>query len=135
MAHMNAKYLGSLRCEAHHPDSGSVLLTDAPKDNQGNGEKFSPTDLLCTSLATCKLTIMGIKARALEIDLTGVSIKITKIMSPTPPRRVAEIVLDFDWNGIERKITPEQMESLKRSALACPVALSLHPEIKKTLNW
>lgn len=112
-----------------------MLLTDAPKDNQGNGEKFSPTDLLCTSLATCKLTIMGIKARALEIDLTGVAIKITKIMSPTPPRRVAEIVLDFDWNGIERKITPEQMESLKRSALACPVALSLHPEIKKTLNW
>jgi uncharacterized OsmC-like protein len=135
MAQMNSKYLGSLRCEAHHLDSGTIIHTDAPKDNQGNGEKFSPTDLLCTSLATCKLTIMGIKARALEVDMTGVGIKITKIMSPAPPRRVAEIILDFDWNGLDQRITPEQMESLKRSALSCPVALSLHPEIKKTLNW
>ncbi len=135
MTRMNSRYLGSLRCEAHHPDSGSVILTDAPKDNQGNGEKFSPTDLLCTSLATCKLTIMGIKARALQVDLTGLSIGVTKIMSSAPPRRVAEIILDFDWNGIDQNITPEQMDSLKRSALQCPVALSLHPEIKKTVNW
>ncbi len=135
MAQMNAKYLGSLRCEAHHLDSGSVILTDAPKDNQGNGEKFSPTDLLCTSLATCKLTIMGIKARALEIDMSGVSIQITKIMTSAPPRRVAEVILDFNWNGLLEKITPEQLESLKRSAMSCPVALSLHPEIKKTIHW
>jgi hypothetical protein len=135
MAQMNAKYLGSLRCEAHHLDSGSVILTDAPKDNQGKGEKFSPTDLLCTSLATCKLTIMGIKARALEIDMSGVSIQITKIMTSAPPRRVAEVILDFNWNGLLEKITPEQLESLKRSAMSCPVALSLHPEIKKTIHW
>ena len=135
MAQMNAKYLGSLRCEAHHLDSGSVILTDAPKDNQGNGGKFSPTDLLCTSLATCKLTIMGIKARALEIDMSGVSVKITKIMTSAPPRRVAEVILEFNWNGLLEKITPEQLESLKRSAMSCPVALSLHPEIKKTIHW
>jgi uncharacterized OsmC-like protein len=135
MSKMNARYLGTLRCETDHADSGTRILTDAPKDNQGQGSQFSPTDLLCTSLATCKLTIMGIKAKALGIDLSGVGVGITKIMSSVPPRRVAEIVLEFDWNGLESRITPEQMESLKRSALACPVALSLHPEVKKTLCW
>jgi putative redox protein len=135
MSKMNARYLGTLRCETDHLDSGTRILTDAPKDNQGQGSQFSPTDLLCTSLATCKLTIMGIKAKALGITLDGVSVGITKIMSPMPPRRVAEIILDFEWNGLETRITPEQMESLKRSAQACPVALSLHPEVKKTLNW
>ncbi|NDF15403.1 OsmC family peroxiredoxin, partial [bacterium] len=104
-------------------------------DNQGNGERFSPTDLLCTSLATCTLTIMGIKARSLGVDMKGVKIGIQKIMSKEPPRRVSEIVLNFDWNGLLLKITPEQLESLKRSALSCPVALSLHPEVKKTLHW
>ena len=132
---MNARYLGTLRCEADHSESGTRILTDAPKDNQGQGSQFSPTDLLCTSLATCKLTIMGIKAKALGIDLNGVGVRITKIMSAAPPRRVAEIILDFDWNGLTSRISAEQLESLKRSALACPVALSLHPEVKKTLNW
>jgi putative redox protein len=135
MSKMKARYLGTLRCEADHADSGTRILTDAPKDNQGQGSQFSPTDLLCTSLATCKLTIMGIKAKALGIDLNGVGVGITKIMSAAPPRRVAEIILEFDWNGLDTRITPEQMESLKRSAQACPVALSLHPEVKKTLIW
>jgi uncharacterized OsmC-like protein len=135
MSKMNTRYLGSLRCEAQHLDSGMRILTDAPKDNQGNGEQFSPTDLLCTSLATCKLTIMGIKARALGVELQGLRVGITKIMSTTPPRRVAEIVLEFDWTGLEATLSEEQKESLKRSALSCPVALSLHPEIKKTLVW
>lgn len=135
MSKMKARYLGTLRCETDHVDSGTRVLTDAPKDNQGQGSQFSPTDLLCTSLATCKLTIMGIKAKALGVDLNGVGVGITKIMTAAPPRRVAEIILEFDWNGLETRITPEQMESLKRSALACPVALSLHPEVKKTLHW
>ena len=132
---MKVVYSGGLRCEAVHLDSGTRIETDAPKDNQGNGERFSPTDLLCTSLATCKLTIMGIKAKALGVDLSGVGVGITKIMISAPPRRVAEIILEFDWNGLDTRITPEQMESLKRSAQACPVALSLHPEVKKTLIW
>jgi putative redox protein len=135
MSKMQARYLGTLRCEAHHLDSGARLLTDAPKDNQGEGAQFSPTDLLCTSLASCTLTIMGIKARALGVDLSGVEVGITKIMSPAPPRRVAEIILEFHWNGLDHRITGEQMESLKRSGQACPVALSLHPEVKKTLLW
>lgn len=135
MSLMSVVYKGDLRCEALHEDSGTLLESDAPKDNQGNGERFSPTDLLCTSLATCTLTIMGIKARSLGVDLEGVRIGIRKIMSQEPPRRVAEIVLNFDWNGLLEKITPEQLESLKRSALSCPVALSLHPEVKKTIRW
>ena len=135
MAQMKVKYLGSLRTEATHLDSGNQIQTDAPKDNQGKGEKFSPTDLLCTALASCKLTIMGIKAQALNITLDGVTVDVQKIMSATPPRKVAEIILNFNWNGLDQKITPEQMESLKRAALACPVAQSLDPSVKKTLNW
>lgn len=135
MAQMNVTYLGDLRTEATHLDSGSTLLTDAPKDNQGKGEKFSPTDLLCTSLASCKLTIMGIKARALGVNIDGVKVDIQKIMTQSPPRRVAEIVLTFHWNGVDQAITKEQMDSLKRSAEMCPVALSLSPEVKKTVHW
>lgn len=135
MSQMKVQYLGNLRTEATHLESGTVIQTDAPKDNQGNGEKFSPTDLMCTSLASCKLTIMGIKARALGVSIDGVTVDIQKIMTQSPPRRVAEVVLKFNWNGVKEKITPEQMESLKRSAEACPVALSLHPEVKITKQW
>ncbi|NDD92501.1 OsmC family peroxiredoxin [bacterium] len=135
MSLMRVKYEGALRCQALHIDSGTEIQSDAPKDNQGNGERFSPTDLLCTSLATCTLTIMGIKAKALGVNLDGIEIGIEKIMSKEPPRRVAEIVLTFDWKERLQAITPEQLDSLKRSALACPVALSLHPDVKKTIRW
>jgi len=135
MSLMNVTYVGNLRCEATHLDSKSLIQTDAPKDNQGNGEKFSPTDLLCTSLATCVLTTMGIKARALGITLDGVSIGVQKIMSKDPPRRVSEIVLTLNWNGLLEKLTPEELESLKRSGNGCPVAISLHPDVKKTIHW
>jgi putative redox protein len=135
MSLMSVRYDGNLRCTSIHHDSNTEIQTDAPKDNQGNGERFSPTDLLCTSLATCTLTIMGIKAKALGVNLDGVEIRIQKVMSKSPPRRVAEIVLSFDWKGLLEKITAEQLESLKRSALACPVALSLHPDVKKTIHW
>ena len=134
MSKMKSRYLGELRTEAVHLESSSLIKTDAPKDNQGLGEAFSPTDLLCTSLAACKLTIMGIKAKSLNIDLKGIEIDIEKKMSQSP-RKVEEIVMTFHWNGVDSKITPEQMDSLKRSALACPVALSLDPAIKKTIHW
>jgi uncharacterized OsmC-like protein len=135
MSFMSVTYTGGLRCEAEHLDSKTLIQTDAPKDNQGNGEKFSPTDLLCTSLATCVLTTMGIKARSLNINMDGVSIELQKVMSKEPPRKVAEIVLKFNWNGLLEKISPEHLESLKRSGLNCPVAISLHPDVKKTLVW
>ena len=132
---MKIKYLGSLRTEAVHVNSGSTLLTDAPKDNKGKGEKFSPTDLLCTSVATCKLTTMAIKAESMGIDIGEVTMDVKKIMSTTPPRKVAEIEMTFHWNGLDQKITPEQMESLKRSAANCPVTLSLDPNVKETIHW
>jgi len=135
MGKMNVRYLGNLKTEATHLDTGSTLVTSAPKDNQGDGSTFSPTDLLCTSLASCKLTVMGIKARSLGVDIDGVEVEIQKIMTAEAPRKIQEIVLTFRWNGVDRQITPEQMESLKRSALHCPVALSLDPSVKKTLHW
>ncbi len=135
MSLMKIVYSGGLRCEAVHLDSETGIETDAPKDNQGNGERFSPTDLLCTSLATCVLTTMGIKARSLGISIDGVGIQLKKIMSAEPPRRVAEIEMTIEWNGADRLITAEQMESLKRSGTNCPVAISLHPDVRKTFRW
>ena len=135
MSLMNVKYLGNLKTEGTHNDSGAVIQTSAPKDNQGEGDRFSPTDLLCASLASCKLTIMGIKAKSLGVDLNGVEIGIQKIMTSSPPRKIAEIILKFKWNGADQKITTEQMDSLKRSAELCPVALSLDPSVKKTIHW
>jgi putative redox protein len=135
MTQMKVTYTGNLKTEAVHHDSGSKLVTAAPKDNNGDGSTFSPTDLLCTSLASCKLTIMAIKARALEVPFEGVEVAVQKIMTPQPPRKIQEIVLTFNWNGLDQKITPEQMESLKRSAKQCPVALSLDPSVKQTVNW
>ena len=135
MPQMKTKYIGSLRTEATHIDSGTVIHTDAPKDNQGNGEKFSPTDLLCTALASCKLTIMSIKARSMNVELNGLTVHIQKVMTTSPPRKIAEIILSFHWDGLDKKITAEQLESLKRSALQCPVALSLDPALKQTVNW
>ena len=132
---MQVHYLGGLRTEATHFDSGIKIITDAPKDNHGKGEAFSPTDLLSTSLASCKLTIMAIKAKSMGIELDGVKVLVKKVMTTEAPRKVAEVVLTFEWNGVDQKITPEQMESLKRSAAMCPVALSLDPSVKKTVHW
>ena len=134
MSLMHIKYQGNLRTQATHIDSKNQIITDAPKDNQGNGEAFSPTDLLCTSLATCMLTIMAMKALALKIDFGEVEVKLEKKMTPAP-RKVGEIVLDFDWQGLDQRLTSEQMEQLKEAGLNCPVYLSLSPEVKKTLHW
>lgn len=111
--------------------SGKEIITDAPTDNQGKGEAFSPTDLLATSLATCMLTIMGIKAREAKISIEGCSAEVTKIMA-TNPRRVSEIriVMLMD-NG--KTFTSKEKELLKKAAETCPVAFSIHPEIKVDL--
>lgn len=134
MHQMRVIYQGDLRTESEHLDSRSILYTDAPKDNQGKGEAFSPTDLLCSSLASCMLTIAAMKARTMGIDLAGVSIEVQKKMLISP-RKVAEIVLRFDWQGLDQKLPPEDLEALKQAALNCPVALSLDPSVKKTLIW
>ncbi len=131
---MNVEYLGELRTTAEHVQSGNTLITDAPTDNQGKGEAFSPTDLLCTSAASCMLTIMAIKARSMDIEMSGVKVKVEKIMTQSP-RKIGEIIFTFDWNGLDQKISESQMESIKRSGLSCPVHLSLSEEVKKTIHW
>jgi len=127
-------YKGNLRTESTHVLSNSIVLTDAPLDNHGKGEAFSPTDLVANSLATCMLTIMGIKANSLAVDLLGSRAEVTKIMQ-TEPRMIGEIVIAFDMQASE--IDDKTKTILERSALTCPVYLSLHPNIKKTIsfNW
>ena len=134
MHQMTIQYRGGFRTEAVHLDSQNKIITDAPKDNQGQGQAFSPTDLMCTSLASCVLTIMAMKAKALGIDYPEVSAEIEKKMQANP-RKVAEIVLRFDWKGLDQKCSPEQMKELKEAGMNCPVFLSLDSSVKKTLHW
>ncbi len=134
MHQMQVEYLGSLRTTAVHLDSKNEIISDAPKDNQGKGEAFSPTDLMCTSLASCMLTIAAMKGRALGIELQGVKVQVEKKMQAAP-RKVSEIVLRFDWQGLVQRIPAAQLEELKQAALNCPVALSLDPSVKNTMIW
>jgi uncharacterized OsmC-like protein len=134
MATVKTIYLGDLRTENEHLQSGNKILTDAPTDNQGRGEAFSPTDLLATALANCIMTIMGIKARDNGIDIIGTEIEVTKIMA-SDPRRVAEVVVEFtfpqkNYSEVEKKL----VESVAGTS---PVPLSLHPDLKQTIrfNW
>jgi putative redox protein len=128
-------YKGALRTEAKHLQSGTVIETDAPVDNQGKGERFSPTDLLATSLGNCMLTIMGIKARDMNVNLDGTIVDITKIMK-AEPRRVGGIKVAFHFlPGLE--VDDKQKQILENAAHTCPVAKSIHPDIEQevTFNW
>lgn len=131
METIRTKYLGSLRTEATHVKSGNILITDAPIDNQGKGEAFSPTDLLCASLASCALTIMGIAARTHSIDIDGTLVRTTKIMADKP-RRVAEIILEFD---LPKDYSEKERAILEHAAKTCPVMLSLSPDVQKELRF
>ena len=128
-------YKGALRTEAIHLQSGTMIETDAPTDNQGKGERFSPTDLLATSLGNCMMTIMGIKARDMDIDLTGTKIDITKIMK-AEPRRVGGINVAFHFPE-QLSTDDKQKKILENAALTCPVAKSIHPDIELDIqfNW
>jgi putative redox protein len=134
MSFMQVSYQGNLRTGAIHLDSQNQLVTDAPKDNQGQGEAFSPTDLMCTSLASCMLTIMAIKAKSLALEFPQVEVQLEKKMTAAP-RQVGEIVLRFDWKGLDQRASAEQLSQLKQAALNCPVALSLAASVQKTLHW
>ncbi len=128
-------YKGALRTEATHLQSGTIIETDAPTDNQGKGERFSPTDLLATSLGNCMMTIMGIKARDMGVELTGTTIDITKIMK-AEPRRVGGIQVAFHFPG-QLQTDDKQKKILENAALTCPVAKSIHPDIELDVqfNW
>jgi uncharacterized OsmC-like protein len=128
-------YEGNLRTVAAHLQSGTVIETDAPTDNQGKGERFSPTDLVATALGNCMLTIMGIKARDLSVDLEGTKIDITKVMV-SDPRRIGEIKVVINF---PETLKPDEKQKtvLERAAMTCPVFESLHPDLKKDVefNW
>lgn len=126
-------YLGELRTSSIHINSGSEIISDAPLDNNGKGEAFSPTDTVANGLATCMFTVMGIKARDMEIDLSNSTAEVTKIMA-ADPRRISEIHIVFNLNVA---VDDKTKTILERTANTCPVHYSLHPDIKKeiTFNW
>ena len=133
MATSKVTYLGDLRTSSIHLQSGSEIISDAPLDNNGKGEAFSPTDTVANGLASCRFTVMGIKAKDLEVDFYGSNAEVTKIMG-IDPRRITEIHVTFNFS-----INPDDKIKtiLERTAMTCPVFFSLHPEIKKeiTFNW
>jgi len=126
------EYPGDLRTRAVHVKSGNELITDAPVDNEGRGEAFSPTDLLATSLASCMLTVIGIAARKHGFSIDGTIVKTTKIMA-SDPRRVGELVVEFEFPS--RSYSEKEILLIKRTAETCPVARSLHPDLKLTVSY
>ena len=126
-------YLGELRTSSVHLQSGSEIISDAPIDNNGKGEAFSPTDTVANGLGSCMFTVMGIKAQDLQIDLSNSTAEITKIMA-ADPRRISEIHVVFNFS-VDTDIKNKTI--LERTAMTCPVYYSLHPDIKKviTFNW
>ncbi|WP_027375908.1 OsmC family protein [Kaistella palustris] len=124
-------YIGGLRCESEHLQSGTTITTDAPTDNHGKGEAFSPTDLCATSLAQCMLTTVAILGKDKGINIEGSYAEIQKNMNPKP-RKIAEIVCELFLKG---NFTGSQKEFIKETALNCPVALSLNSELKKTVTF
>jgi uncharacterized OsmC-like protein len=127
-------YEGDLRTSAVHLQSSTQIQTDPPVDNNGRGEMFSPTDLLATSLASCMLTIMGIKARGMEKDIKGIRIDVEKLMK-ADPRRVGGINLSFHIPDELAQLEEKDKTILKNAALTCPVAKSIHPDIEVKIDW
>lgn len=125
-------YTGDLRTTSIHLKSGKEIITDAPTDNQGKGEAFSPTDLLATSLGNCMLTIVGIAARNHGFNIDGTKAEITKVMAENP-RRVSEIHVELHFPG--NNYTEKEKAIIERSAKTCPVAYSLHPDIKQEITF
>jgi putative redox protein len=132
MVSMTGIYQGELRTEMTHLKSGVRVITDAPPDNNGKGEAFSPTDLTCASLNSCMMTLMGILAQREGIRLEGLQSEIVKVMASNP-RKIAEVQITF--THVNLVATDVQKEKLKRAALTCPVALSLDESVKQTVTF
>lgn len=127
MSKMKVVYKGDLHTECTHVDSGASIQTDAPKDNEGKGEAFSPTDLFAASLGTCMLTVMGIAARKLGLDINGTTAEVEKEMASAPRRHIGRIRVRI---RCPRAFDTVQREKLEKAAAGCPVHHSLHPDIK-----
>ena len=127
------EYNGALRCHAVHEQSGTSIETDPPTDNRGKGERFSPTDLTCTSLGTCILTTMAIKATDMGIELAGTTASVQKYMSKEPPRRIVRIDVSVKFPTLE--LNEKEKEILEATGRACPVARSLHPDLEQVISY
>jgi len=134
MVAIQIEYQGDLHCQAIHTPSATALATDAPTDNQGRGESFSPTDLVATALGTCMLTVMGIMARTLAIDIAGTTARVEKEMTTSAPRRIASLAVTI---RVPHALSAENQLKLERAAHTCPVHKSLHPDIDTpiTFTW
>ena len=132
MVEIHVLYEGGLRCQATHGPSRNQLTTDAPVDNHGQGESFSPTDLAATALGTCMLTIMGIAAEKHGWDLTGSTASVKKRMLAAPVRRIGKIEVEI---RVPRSFDARTRALLEAAALACPVHQSLHPEVEKPVHF
>ncbi len=134
MVKITGTYTGQLHCEAVHGPSGDELATDAPKDNHGKGEAFSPTDLCATALASCIVTTMAIQARTSGFRFENVTFEVTKEMSADPPRRIARLTVDV-W--FAEAFEDSQKKRIERAGATCPVHKSLHPDLEMpvTLHW
>lgn len=130
---IETKYLGELRTENKHVRSGSTIITDAPIDNKGRGEAFSPTDLVATAVCDCILTIAGIMAEERNFSIEGAKATVTKIMAKTGVRRISEVIVDADFSMCN--LSEKHKAIIRKIPDSCPVALSLHPEIKQTINF
>ena len=124
-------YLGNLRTESIHISSNNKIVTDAPKDNNGKGEAFSPTDLVASSLSCCILTVIGIVSKKIEYDLTNTKSSVKKIMASNP-RRISEIVVKIEFS---KPADSKTKTIIEKNALNCPVAKSLHPDIKQNISF
>ncbi|MFQ5749429.1 MAG: OsmC family protein [Planctomycetota bacterium] len=134
MVRVEIVYQGGLRCQATHAPSGNRIVTDAPVDNQGKGESFSPTDLMATSLGTCLLTIMGIVAQRHGVDLEGTTVTVEKLMVADPLRRVGRLEVRV---SVPLPVSPADRTRLEHAARTCPVHQSLDPRVERpiTFHW
>lgn len=132
MVRIALEYQGDLHCQATHTPSGMTLTTDAPKDNQGRGESFSPTDLVATALGSCMLTVMGIMARTLGLDITGTTATVDKEMTATPPRRIDRLTVNIH---VPHALSDDNKLKLERAAHTCPVHKSLHPDVQSPIDF
>jgi putative redox protein len=131
MVAINIKYQGDMHCQAVHGPSGTTLETDAPADNLGKAESFSPTDLVATALGTCILTVMGIKSQSMNVDITGSTASVEKEMA-TGPRRIGKLTVTV---RVPHKLPDHQIQQLERAAFTCPVHKSMSPQVEMPIDF
>jgi len=132
MVEIKISYEGELHCNAAHAPSGQTLVTDAPVDNNGRGQSFSPTDLVATALGSCMATVIGIVAQRKNIPVEGMAITVRKFMATDTPRRISRLELDLD---IPLPADHPDRNLLESAARGCPVHHSIHPDINVVMNW